>query len=413
MQKPVAAFDVAKESSNLCLLSPSNEILFQGIDIPHNKAGFKQLLSLLAVAEKKYQCRPVCIMEATGHYHRILFDLLQGAGFELTLVNPIQSDAIQNINVRGAKTDTIDAYHLALLYRLNVVKTGHLPEEAILEIRTMCRQYFSLSDTLAEYKLRARSLLDQLFPYFEKVFSDPFGSGARFILKHIYGTSQFSDLLSLTHNLAKCSSRSDSWAHNKLFRLQQSATVAPGVQIGRKSLACAFLSNLTIVETLEQELNSLNNHIKEQVRDLDDYHYLLTIPGMGPITAATILAEIGSCSWFKTSKQLTAFAGLDPRVRQSGKFCGSRSKMSKRGSPYLRRVLFLLAMASIRRKPNKQPVNVILQNYYQNKVSNGKAKMAALGSIMRKLLCYIFAVLRDKKTFEYQASSEKSPIVAA
>ncbi len=123
------------------------------------------------------------------------------------------------------------------------------------------------------------------------------------------------------------------------------------------------------------------------------------IPGIGFLTAATLIAEIGDFSLFNSPKALTAFFGLDPSVNQSGKFNGDRNKISKRGTRIGRRILFTIAMASIRTTRNGKEINPVLKEFYTSKCVS-KKKKAALVAVMHKLLHYIFAVLRDQKPFE-------------
>ena len=123
------------------------------------------------------------------------------------------------------------------------------------------------------------------------------------------------------------------------------------------------------------------------------------MPGIGFITAVTLIAEIGDFNLFKSAKALVAFFGIDPYINQSGKFNGDKNKISKRGTRFRRRVLFTAAMASIRTTRNGQPVNSVLRDYYQAKCVNKKNKVA-LVAVTNKMLQYIFAVLRDDKPYE-------------
>ena len=121
--------------------------------------------------------------------------------------------------------------------------------------------------------------------------------------------------------------------------------------------------------------------------------YLHTIPGIGIIGAATILAEIGDISRFKNSSSLIAFAGIDPTVRQSGEFNSTHNHMSKRGSPYLRHAIFLAATTC---SFHNSPLNA----YYKKKRDQGKHHLTATGAVARKLTTVIYAVLRDSKPYE-------------
>lgn len=121
--------------------------------------------------------------------------------------------------------------------------------------------------------------------------------------------------------------------------------------------------------------------------------------GIGPLTAITIIAEIGNINGFVKPKHLVAFFGIDSSINESGKFKGNQNKISKRGTRIGRRSLYAVALASIRSSRNGIPINSILLDYYQTNLKGKKAKVA-LVAIMHKIINYIFAVLRGQIPFE-------------
>ena len=137
---------------------------------------------------------------------------------------------------------------------------------------------------------------------------------------------------------------------------------------------------------------------------------LRSIPGIGLLTAATITAEVGDFSAFSKPGKLTAYFGIDPSVKQSGQFEGTKNKMSKRGSKLLRRVIFTTALANIRKKRNGEKCNPVLYEYYRKKCVS-KPKMVALGAVMHKLVFIIFAVVRDKKPFVFRTPEEHAKML--
>ena len=129
---------------------------------------------------------------------------------------------------------------------------------------------------------------------------------------------------------------------------------------------------------------------------------LMSIPGVGFISAVTILTEIGDFEGFLKPKQLVAYFGIDPSVNESGKFKSDKDKISKRGTRFGRRALYAVALASIRTNRNGEANNTILLDYYKNNL-NGKKKKVALVAIMHKLVNYIFATLRNQKEYEQRS----------
>lgn len=114
---------------------------------------------------------------------------------------------------------------------------------------------------------------------------------------------------------------------------------------------------------------------------------------------------MGNFSAFQKPNELVAYFGIDPSVKQSGKFEGTQNKMSKRGSRFLKRVLYTSALANIRKNRSGELNNPVLYEYYQKKQVS-KPKKVALGAVMHKLVSIIFAVLRDKKPFELRTPEE-------
>ena len=405
---PIATFDVAKHSSKLCVLSPANDKFIDGVDIKHTDDGFEKLSDLLRKVEQAFEARPVCVMESTSHYHKRLFEYLTENGYEVAVVNPLQSKSLQDIDIRDAKTDRLDAYRLALLHRLKVTKVGRVPDDAVLELRTLTREYFSMSDTSTQYKNRARTAIDLLFPRFDQMFPDKFSPTALALLKAHPSTQHIDKATDeeLVELISSTSRRSAEWARQKVLSLRQGARGTPEIMFGRNGLLVALQSNLIIIETFQEQLAEIEKAIVQIAETVEGYRHLISMPGMGPVSAAAILGAIGDVCWFKNAWQLVAFCGIDSTVRQSGQFKGSRNRMSKRGAPLLRRVLYMIAMISVRTKRNREAVNPVLRKYYEGRVAAGKAKKAALGAVMRKLVHYVYAVLRDGKPFELQTHQQ-------
>jgi len=152
--RPIAGIDVGKYFSEMAILSPSNEVVAR-IKINHDSyADVERAIELLNKTEKDFASRPFVVMESTGHYHKILFHSLCKNGFEVSIINPIQTDSIKNIGIRKVKNDKVDARKIALLYRFQELKATNIPDEDIECLKSLCRQYYKLSDELTAYKNR-------------------------------------------------------------------------------------------------------------------------------------------------------------------------------------------------------------------------------------------------------------------
>lgn len=127
-------------------------------------------------------------------------------------------------------------------------------------------------------------------------------------------------------------------------------------------------------------------------------HLIESYKGAGFLSAVSLMGEIGDFSAFRSPKQLFAYFGLDPAVKQSGKFEGTRISISKRGSRIARRVLHTMALISISKSRNGSAQNPVLRDYYLKKCQS-KPKMVALGAVMHKVCNIVYAILRDEIEF--------------
>ena len=169
-------------------------------------------------------------------------------------------------------------------------------------------------------------------------------------------------------------------------------------RLGAGGLTAAVEASLRAhLAFLSEQIEAVRQQIKEHIdsnptlkgqRDL-----LLTIPGVGETTAALLLAELGHIERFEDARAVTAFAGLVPRHRQSGTSVRGRSRLSKVGSPRLRKALYFPAITALRFNPLIRALGLRLQE-------KGKPKMLIIGAAMRKLLHLAFGVLKSKTPFD-------------
>ena len=308
------------------------------------------------------------------------------------------------------KNDNKDSEAIARLAKYQDVKVSMMPEPQILVLRMMTREYYAVSDMLTVMKNRLCTDLYLLFPGFLNVFSGPFGKTALAVLKSYPSPRAIRDADTdvLTLLISKASRKSSEWASNKVALLRDCAQLASSMPSEFSLLDTKIKFHIDGIEHMQASLNGIEAQVHTIIESPQfpakarrNVELLDEIPGVGFFTAATLLAEIGDFNLFNSPKALTAFFGLDPSVNQSGKFNGDQNKISKRGTRIGRRVLFTVAMASIRRTRNGKEINPVLRDFYASKCVSKKKKVA-LVAVMHKLLHYIFAVLRDQKPFEFR-----------
>lgn len=205
--------------------------------------------------------------------------------------------------------------------------------------------------------------------------------------------------------LIEKSKKGVTWSENIYSKLITIAKEADIIGVRLSGLSVKISSSLVLIKAFESQIKNLSTEINTLIESSDfpqsikeNIKLIKSIPGIGRLTAITLIAEIGDINGFIKSKHLVAFFGIDISVNQSGKFQGNQCKISKLGTRIGRRALYAVALASIRRNPNGIPINKVLLEYYQVSLKGKKAKVA-LVAIMHKILNYIFAVLCNQTPF--------------
>lgn len=423
--RPVAGIDVAKAFSEFCLVAPDNTVLAT-LHIRHNsREDIEKTVKLLHKSEKDFGCSAIVVMESTGHYHKILFHALAQRGIDVIIVNPIQSDSIKNLDVRKVKNDKWDAKRLALLYRIkgeSLRKTVG-PSANIAALKDLVRQYYDIQDDLTAHKLRLTGLVDRVLLGFEKSFFEITSVTGLAVLKAYPSAKAIlrARPATIINLIVKTSRQGQKRSEAKYSTLYQLAQTMLDLGDSAEHLAQIIRAEITLIESLQAVLTTILQSMKslvEQDRQTEQpslaktVDLLVSIPGIGFITAVTMVAEFGDVTSFQSAQAMTAYCGLDPSVQQSGNFKGTRNKISKRGPRLLRRALFHVASANVRTSRNDQAVNPHMQAFYKNKCQS-KPKMVALVAVMHKMLFIIFAVLRDQKPFEFRDPKEHATRLAA
>ena len=257
---------------------------------------------------------------------------------------------------------------------------------------------FEFIDNTTDLKRRLITVLDRVFPEYESLFSSVFIKSSRALMKNSPVPEEILEFdISELSELLRASSHGK-FGLPKAKELKEAAANSFGITIALDAFKLELKLLLEQIEFIEAQIRQIDQNIKEQMKNMETF--ITTIPGIGETLGASILAEIGDISRFSSPKKLVAYAGLDSTVHQSGQFTGSRPKLSKRGSPYLRRAIWSAAVLGKRSNP-------ILAEYYQKKVKQGKHPQAAIGACARKLTHLLYYILKEQKPFDpnYQWSA--------
>ena len=385
----IVGIDIGKNHHEASIVSPEGKQIGRSLRFATTHKGADSLMSFIFKNIGNSPC--VFGMEATGHYWYPIYSFLKAKGYTICVINPIQSDSLRKMYIRQTKNDSIDSFLIAEVIRFGQFGTTSMADENILAMRQLCRYRDSVISSRTEIKLRIGTIMEQIFPEYEKQFSSLWVSTSMGILEKYLTPENIKNApIDELFEIIKDKS------HNRLTRakaisIKEAAADTFGIKIAQDAFSFQLKQLIDRMNFLDKQIEALDCQILEYYEKFDCY--LHTIPGIGMIAAATILAEIGDINRFKSSSALVAFAGIDPTVRQSGEFSSTHNHMSKRGSPYLRHAIFLAATTC---SFHISPLNA----YYKKKRDQGKHHLTATGAVARKLTTVIYAVLRDSKPYE-------------
>ena len=386
----IVGIDISKHTHAASILNLSGEVLGKSFKFSNTTEGFQRLLNnVTAVCQDFNQVR--FGMEATGHYWLNLYTHLVDKGATVHVINPIQSDALRGLYIRQTKTDTLDSVIIADVIRIGRYSESCIAQPDLLALRDLTRQRFYLVDMISDLKRKALALLDRVFPEYPTLFSDTFGTTSLELLS-TYTTPE--EILAVdTEKLCEILRKASRgrFKRGKAIEIQQTAKNSFGALLCTDSLSFMLKQFVEQIQFLECQLDELDSMISDRLAALDSL--ITTISGIGETLGAAILSEIGDIDRFESPDKLAAFASIDPTVKQSGQFTGTHSKMSKRGSPYLRRAIWLAASAAILHDP-------ALKAFYDRKKAQGKHHYTCLGYICRKMVNIIFAVLKTNQPYQ-------------
>jgi transposase len=377
--------DVAKRSHVAMVLDEQGQVVKPPLTIHNTRAGFEQLHHLLAGLPG-----PVNIgLEATGHYWLALFENLS-ARYPVTVLNPLQIHAYRRSGVRKCKTDRADAFWIADFVRVGQRPPAHENTPLLLQLRELTRFRSRLTEQIGDCKRKVLSVLDRVFPEYETLFSDVFLRSSRQLLAEAVSAQDFADfdLTELAQRLQNASR--GRFGQAKAESIQQLARQSVGITFLADAARVEMRCLIEQIDLLETQCELLDQKLAELMALIPQH--LTTIPGVGPVTGAAILAEIGDVQRFDTVEKLVAYAGIDAAVYQTGQFEAKERHMSKRGSSHLRHALWQAALVASQHDPD-------LRAYYQRKRAEGKDHGVALGAICRKLLNRIYVVLKEQRPY--------------
>lgn len=372
--------DIAKKLHVAAAISTDGEIIFEPFEFSNDSDGFSKLLSTIQAFQKDDL---IIGLESTAHYGNNLVVFLFNRGFNIAVINPIQTSAMRKNNIRKTKTDKVDALLVAKTLILSNFRLVSNQDIELLKLKDLCRFRQKLIKARTTVKIQLTTYVDQIFPELQYFFKSGLHHKACYALLKEASLPEDIASMHLTH-LASLLNKA-SHGHFKKNKAQELRVLAQkSVGTGNKTISIQITQSISQVELYDRQLEEIHAEIEKTMMSLNSV--IMSIPGIGYLNGAMILGETGNIARFSDPSKLLAFAGLDPSVYQSGNFRADKTRMSKRGSRILRYALINAAH------------NVVLNNktfktYYDLKMSQGRSHYNALGHCAGKLVRVIYKML--------------------
>lgn len=388
--------DIAKDSHFAAAMDDNCNVVLAPFVVEQSPEGFAAFDKILRGLGPELQIG----MEATGHYWLTLYTFLVDQGWSCIVFNPVLTKTTNAARLRGRKTDADDALGIAMTIRDGAFNPYEKTSPILEELQVLCRQREFFASQLRNTKKRLGTLVDCLFPEIRKHFKDPYCKSALRVL----AVFPSADCLAQAHlgRLKKLllAGYGKKGAAEKAESLREGAraSVARGQgDMGKGRAAEGMVKHIASIEKSIKEVELFIGELYEKLETPLD-----SIVGIGPATGAVIVSELGRLkekggSTRKQSRRILAFAGLDVRVRDSGKY-KSKRKMSKRGSKVLRTALYQAATMA---RMHSDEFNEI----YLRQKARGKSHKVAISHVARKLVEVIVALEKSGQPFDSKIMS--------
>lgn len=359
----------------------------------HSQEGYDYLRQRLNKVQRREEAPAILVgMEPTGHYWKVLAGYLELEQIPYRLVNAYTvKKRREGDQLDRAKDDRRDAFTIA-----DLVRTGKFTETQLLhkdyaELRQSSRQYNRLKKGFSRQRSVLRAAVGQTFPELRQVFKTFTGKTVRAMLKNHAAAIHVRQMSEEAFVAAVCDDYQGTRPSiSKLRRAYQLAQSS----VGLEEVTALQMTVRHCLESLAQKEKQLEETVNTLVTVFlrrPEAPYLLSL-GMGQVTTALILAEIGDPSHFRNAGQLVKLAGIQPTPNHSGRHQRSATPMSGKGNAYLRTSLYFSCL----RLSQHDPAFAALHHCYCHRQGNALTKMQAIGALMNKLLHVIWALMKQR-----------------
>lgn len=377
--------DVSKGKSTVCIMKPCGEVLKSPFEMLHSMESILRLIKLINSYDEEVRV----ILEDTGHYHLPVVTLLVENGIFTCCVNALRMKKFCSQSIRRAKTDKIDAVHIAQfgLTYWNELSPVKPPDDVYRELKLLARQYYQTVSMLVKAKVNLSNLLDRTMPCIKDLMNDsPSNHKLTDFVKRYYHYSHILEMGEKRFTADYCK-----WAKKQGYRVCErlAKEILAVAQNGIPVLPNSPVTKAVVVEAvrvlheIEISRDTILSQMQELAKSLPEFSVVREMPCIGDTLAPRIIAEIGDIRRFKNKHSLIAYAGIDAPPYQSGVFNATERHISKRGNSYLRKTGYEIMQCLIQHKPIGDPVyDFICKKRLEGKCGK-EAMIAGLNKFLR------------------------------
>lgn len=380
-----AGIDVGSQTHVLAIVDETCQVLLRPTPFGEDAAGYDRLFGLLGSPADV-----LVAMEATGHYGQNLFATLTQKTFAAAIINPLRTHHFAQEELRRASNDSIDALSIARFAAQKHPPASPPRDRALTELRQLVRLHGRLTQDFGDRVRQLYRSVNLGFPEFTRHVHGLDARRASAILREYPTAEAFHP--SCVRTLAKL--RYDG-QHTVGRQLAQTLIGAARVSVGRHH-GPAFATEVRFLcedlDNLRPKIRGLESDIERAVRAHPIASLLTTITGIGPLTAAHIVATVGDPARFRHAATFAAYVGVVPGTSHSGLWRPGQAPLCRIGHARLRKALWMPTLVAVKHNP-------WLRDYYQRLREKGKKPKVALVAAMRKLLTAVYSVAKHQRPF--------------
>jgi len=387
--------DVAKRKHVACFSGASRKILVRSYGFSNTRSGFEDFRDTVDEVQASYGFQEVLVgLESTGLYQRPLEDFLEASGYRVVSVSNLASARNrQTIELSWEKSDPLDAQVIADL--LCQGKFLYHPDRSgrLEDARRLIRYRGKLTRETSRCLIRVKnSILPVIFPELEGEFARLDGELALRVLEEGPFPGEIASR-PLESFLDRFVGLRGPFPRKKLTRIYELAGISIGSTKGLAGFRIQLRDLVRDIRQLKDRISSVEQGLQEILREESAYRALQTIPGVGPMVAATLITEIGPIENYQSAKQALKFAGLNIVGKQSGEYQGIRV-IAKMGNALLRTALYHAALVAAH---SDSPMG----RWYKTKVGEKSVKKKKiLIALARKILRIAFRIMKTGRPYQ-------------